>query len=202
MRIAIINLTAGGMSGGYRKYLQKVLPRMAKSDDVEEILYTTPLSIDIQSWFSFSPKVNFVTSKPFNMVYYSPEYGLKKTLERFSPDVIFIPVERYFKFDRIPVENMIQNMEPFADNLIENSVYNKRRLNIQRIIAKRAVEKSDRVVVILKYVKEFLMYNWNIPDEKIGLISHGIELPMNREIQLSQNMPKDWEENLYLLQYL
>ena len=125
MRIAIINLTAGGMSGGYRKYLQNVLPRMAESNDVEEIFCATPPSIDIQSWFSFLPKVNFITCKPFSIVYYSPEYELKKALERFSPDVIFIPVERYFKFDRIPIVNMIQNMESFVDNLIENSVYNK-----------------------------------------------------------------------------
>jgi hypothetical protein len=93
-------------------------------------------------------------------------------------------------------------MEPFTGSIDGNSFTDKCRLYIKFHMAKGAIKKADRVVAISKYVKEFLMYNWNIPDEKIGLVSHGIELPMNRGIQLSQNMPKDWEENLYLLQYL
>ena len=120
MRIAIINLTGGGMSGGYRKYLQNVLPRMAASNSVDEILCTSPSSIDILSWFSFLPKVKFITCKPFKWMYYRPDDDLKKSLKEFSPDVIFIPVERYFKFNSVPIVNMIQNMEPFADNLNGN----------------------------------------------------------------------------------
>jgi len=92
MRIAIINLTAGGMSGGYRKYLENILPRMVESNDADEIFCATPTSIDIQSWFSFLPKVKFVTCKPYNFLHFSPDYKLKKILDKFSPDIIFIPV--------------------------------------------------------------------------------------------------------------
>ena len=56
MRVAIINLTGGGMSGGYRKYLCNVLPRMAVYDDVGAILCATPESIGIQDWFDPMPK--------------------------------------------------------------------------------------------------------------------------------------------------
>jgi glycosyltransferase involved in cell wall biosynthesis len=90
---------------------------------------------------------------------------------------------------------MIQNMESFADNLIENSVYNKCRLNVQRIIAKRAVEKTDRVIALSKYVKEFLSYKWNIPEEKIGLVYHGVELPRFKDYIRPKNIPKDWEDS-------
>lgn len=51
MRIAIVNLTAGGMSGGYRKFLRNVIPRMAKHEDVEAILCASPDSIGVQDWF-------------------------------------------------------------------------------------------------------------------------------------------------------
>ncbi len=34
------------MSGGYRKYLQNVLPRMAESNDVEEILLLVLMGIE------------------------------------------------------------------------------------------------------------------------------------------------------------
>ena len=195
MKIAIINLTGGGMSGGYCKYLQNVLPRMAESNDVEEILCATPSSIDIQSWFSFLPKVKFITCKPFKWMYYKPDDDLKKSLKEFSPDVIFIPVERYFKFNSVPIVNMIQNMEPFAENIDENYFINKCRLYIQRLVAKRAIKKADRTIALSKYVKEFLSHKWNIPEEKIGLVYHGIEIPRFKEFIRPNNIPKDWEGN-------
>lgn len=195
MKIAIINLTSGGMSEGYRKYLKNILPRMAANNIVEGVLCATPSTIDIQNCFNFMPKVNFITCKSFNFIYYAPEYELKKALEKFSPGVIFIPVERYFKFDKVPIVNMIQNMEPFAEVIYEKSFYNTCRLNIQRIIAKRAVEKSDRVIAISKYVKGFLLNKWNISEDKIGLVYHGIELPQLKEYIRPKNIPKDWDGN-------
>lgn len=195
MKIVIVNLTGGGMSGGYRKYLQIVLPRMAASNNVEEILCATPSSMNVQSWFSFSPKVICIACKSFNFINYVPEREFKKTLEIFSPDVIFIPVERYFKFDGVPIVNMIQNMEPFAENIDVNSFTDKCRLYIQRLVAKRAIKKADRTIALSKYVKEFLLNKWNVPEEKIGLVYHGIELPLTNEYVRPNNIPKDWEGN-------
>jgi len=65
MRVAIINLTGGGMSEGYRKYLRNVLSRMARHNDVEAILCASPESIDVQSWVNSMPNVRFVSCKPF-----------------------------------------------------------------------------------------------------------------------------------------
>jgi len=195
MKIAIINLTGGGMSGGYKKYMRNVIPRMAINLDIESILCATPSSIDIQSWFSFLPKVKFITCKPFKWMYYRPDDDLKKSLKEFSPDVIFIPVERYFKFNSVPIVNMIQNMEPFAENIDENYFINKCRLYIQRLVAKRAIKKADRTIALSKYVKEFLSHKWNIPEEKIGLVYHGIEIPRFKEFIRPNNIPKDWEGN-------
>jgi len=162
---------------------------LAVHSDVEAILCASPKSINVQDWFRFLPKVNFISCKPFNFVHYALEHELKKALEIFSPDVIFIPVERYFKFSRVPIVNMIQNMEPFAENINESSFANKCRLCIQRLVARRAIKKSDRVIAISKYVKEFLIHKWNISEGKIGLVYHGIELPGDEELQLPQNMP-------------
>lgn len=195
MKIAIINLTSGGISGGYKKYLINVLPRMTASNNVEEILCVTPPSIEIQSWFSFLPKTIFVACNPYNFLRFTPDYKLKKVLEEFSPDVIFIPVERYFQFGRILVVNMIQNMEPFAENIDGNSFTDKCRLYIQRLVAKRAIRKSDRVIAISRYVRKFLSNTWGISEGKIGLVYHGIELPQPKEYIRPKNIPKDWERN-------
>lgn len=195
MRVAILNLTGGGISGGYRKYLQNVIPRMAKDLAIEEILCAAPPSINIREWFSFLPKVMFVTCKPYNFLHFITDYKVKLILDEFSPDIIFIPVERYFKFNSVPIVNMIQNMEPFAENIDENYFINKCRLYIQRLVAKRAIKKSNRVIAISRYVKEFLSYKWNIPEEKIGLVYHGIEIPRFKEFIRPKNIPKDWEGN-------
>ena len=195
MKIAIINLTTGGMSGGYKKYLQNLLPRLAVYSEVEAILCATLPSINIREWFSFLPKVKFVACKPYNFLHFNPDHELKKALEIFSPDVIFVPVGRYFKFDGVPIVNMIQNMEPFAKNVDMNSFTDKCRSYIQRLVAKRAIKKSDRIIAISRYVKEFLMHKWNIPEEKVSLIYHGIELPQHKEEIRPKNIPKDWEGN-------
>ena len=193
MRVAILNLTGGGISGGYKKYLQNVIPRMAKDPTIEEILCATPYSINIKKWFSFLPKVKFVICKPYNFLHFSPDYKLKKFLDGFSPDIIFIPVERYFKFDGVPIINMIQNMEPFAENIDVNSFTDKCRMYIQHLVAKRAIRKSDRVIAVSKYVKKFLLDKWNVPEEKIGLVYHGIELPqLKEECIRPKNILKDW----------
>ena len=63
MKIAIVNLTGGGISGGYKKYLINVLPKIAVHSEVETMLCASPLSIDIQDWFGFLPKVNFIMGR-------------------------------------------------------------------------------------------------------------------------------------------
>lgn len=78
MRIAIINLTGGRMSGGYRKYLINVLPKMAMHSEAEAILCASPLSIDIQNWFNSLPKVIFITCKSFKWKFYKPDNHLIK----------------------------------------------------------------------------------------------------------------------------
>ena len=195
MKIAIINLTAGGMSGGYQKYLINVLPRMAMHSDVESILCASPKSINVQNWFSFLPNVKFVICNPYNFLNFIPDYKFIKILKIFSPDVIFIPVGRYFKFDRIPIVNMIQGMESFAENLDENFVSESCRLYAKHILVKKAIKNSDRVIAISRYVKEFLLHKWNVLEEKIVLVYHGVESPQLKEYVRPNNIPKEWEEN-------
>ena len=68
MRIAVINITAGGMSGGYRKYLRNVIPRMANHEDVESILCASPESIGISGWFDSISNIRCVNCKPFRFM--------------------------------------------------------------------------------------------------------------------------------------
>ena len=111
VRIAIINITGGSISGGYRKYLLNMIPRMAQHSDIEAILCLSPKSLNAQSWFGAVENVYFENCPSLKLLCIGINQSLSRVLREFSPDVLFIPTERYFKFDNLPVVNMIQNME-------------------------------------------------------------------------------------------
>jgi hypothetical protein len=90
-------------------------------------------------------------------------------LEEFSPDVIFAPVERSFRFSEIPVVNMIQNMEQFVSNINGNPFNESLKLWVQYVDGKRAIKKADRIIVLSRFVFDFLVTHWGIPNEKIGI---------------------------------
>lgn len=192
MKIAIVNQTGGGMSGGYRKYLQNILPRMAMHPDVEAMLCATPESIGVQDWFDSMPKVRFVSCKPFRFLFSSRDVELLRELERFSPDVIFVPVERKFRFKSVPVVNMIQNMEPFVANSDGNPLSERFRNWLRSIEGKSALKRSSRVIAISGYVRDFLVQHWNIPNDKIDLVYHGVDLPESKNGHRPDIIPEGW----------
>jgi glycosyltransferase involved in cell wall biosynthesis len=191
MKIAIINLTGGGISGGYRKYLQNVLPRIAAHPDVKAILCAAPESLNVEGWFKPLPKVEFISCKPYRFLGYGTDSELNRRLQEFSPDVIFVPTERYFQFSNAPIVRMLQNMEPFVTNINGDSCSERVRQWIQAVDAKRAIKRSDRVIVPSEFVRDFLIQSWKIQLEHIGVVYHGIDLAKNKG-QCPALIPKDW----------
>jgi len=193
MRIGIINITGGGMSGGYRKYLCNLIPRMASNSAVEVVLCALPQSLNIQDWFEPISNVNFVTCRPFSPLRRSSDSQLHMHLERFSPDVIFVPIERSFRFREVPVVNMIQNMEPFVANSNENPIGERFRQWVQYVDGRRAIRNADGIIALSKFVSDFLETQWKIPAEKIGLVYHGIDASRNGDCKRPHIIPEDWE---------
>jgi len=179
MKIAIINITGGGMSGGYRKYLRNVIPRMSKHPDVSAILCASPASLNIKYWIEPLPNVKFVDCKPYRLFGYGNDSELNYKLKEFSPDVIFVPTERYFKFNGVPIVNMLQNMEPFVSGIDGNPFGERLKMLLLCIDAKRAIIKADRIIAVSNFVKDFLMTSWGIQSDRIGVVYHGID--MNQE---------------------
>lgn len=195
MKVAVINLTGGGMSGGYRKYLCNVIPRMAKHKDAEAILCASPESIGVKNWFDPLLNVRFVGCKRFQFLFSYRDAELFQELEKFSPDVIFVPVERNFKFKSVPVVNMIQNMEPFVADSDGNPIRERFRHWVQYIDGRRTVRNANGVIAISEFVLDFLETQWQIPRKKIELAYHGIDGERNFPIQKSQNIPESWQNN-------
>jgi glycosyltransferase involved in cell wall biosynthesis len=193
MKIAILNITGGGMSDGYRKYLRNIIPRVAQHPNVEAILCASPGSLNIQSWFQSLFNVEFVDCAPFRFLYHRSGKGLKQYLEKFSADVLFFPPGQHFSFNNTPVVSMVQNMEPFVPN-IESTPFSERFRNMVRSInAKKASKKANRVIAVSRYVRDFLISHLNIPKDKIAMVYHGIDLPENKEIPRPDIIPKGWD---------
>lgn len=195
IKIAIINLTAGGISEGYRKYLNNMLPRLASYPEVEGLLCVFPFQLSLQDQFAHLLNIEFIKCKPFKFMHHNPEPELKKHLERFSPDVIFVPLERYFRFDGVPLVTMIQNMGPLVSPVKANPFSEKIRWWAQTIEAKIAIKKADRIIAISNFVKVFLIKQLKVPIEKISLIYFGAELPTRGRIQKPVQIPEDWKHS-------
>ena len=182
------------MSGGYHKYLQNVLPRIAKYDNVEAILCATPKPLGVADWFDPMPNVRFVSCKPFRFLSPHRDVELLRELERFSPDVIFVPVERKIRVKSVPVVTMIQNMEPFVNNVDGNPISERFRQWVQYVNGKRAIKNADGIIALSNFVFDFLVKCWNIPNKKIGLVHHGINAKKNVNGCKPDIIPKGWHD--------
>lgn len=170
MRIAVVNLTAGGLSGGYRKYLHNILPLMAKDARVKGLKVFLPAGND-----------NLILGSTV-IVHSIPSFNtlrkvswLKSEIAKWQPDLVFIPTARGLECGDIPVVTMIRNMEPlvvpFGGNPLRECIVNIGRI----IIARQACRKADRVIAVSDYVKNYLVEKWNIKEHQIGVVYHGID---------------------------
>ncbi|MBU0533492.1 MAG: glycosyltransferase family 4 protein [Candidatus Omnitrophica bacterium] len=178
MKIAIINMTNGGISGGYKKYLLNILPRLASNDNIDSLLCISPSSLQVDTWFSLMQNVEFVNCSPFGFLKFRFDRSLKQKLIKFSPDLIFVPVARHFEFSGVPVLNMVQNILPFLRKEVDElSFSEKLRLYIQHIESVKALKLAKRTIVTSNFVKDFLIEKAGISKEKISLVYFGKDSP-------------------------
>ena len=185
------------MSDGYRKYLINIIPRISKHSEVESILCATPSSINLENDFEKLPNVQFKHCQPFKLIYNKQDIALNETLEKYSPDVVYVPVERYFRFKTVPVVNMIQNMEPFIYPFKGNPV-SERIKNLLRIIyAKKALNNADRIIAVSEFVKDFLSSRYGIPGHKFGVVHHGLDISERRNAGTPVPIPSHWQNKFF-----
>ena len=198
MKIAIVNHTAGGVSGGYKKYLCNVIPRIALHPEIEEILLVSPESWNLQDWFIPPPNIKFVDFifKSTNLFFPKFNKKLHDILLHYQPDTIYVPVERYLGINDIPVVTLLQNMEPFVKNINKNS-FELFRQSAQYLIAKKSIISSTRIIALSDFVRSFLIEQWQIPKEKISLIYHGVDDPNDESVVKPVVVPPGWNEFLF-----
>jgi glycosyltransferase involved in cell wall biosynthesis len=176
MRLAIVNITAGRLSGGYSKYLENLIPYLLQNKEISALLVAIPEGVNFTAWRMKFPSVQWVTLKPRPWSLFSVRNSEKKMIGNFSPDIIFIPTARFCKLGNIAVINMVRNMEPLIRLKNSNNLFHRLKLAIQYQITKNAVFRADRVIAVSDFVKQFLISKWNIPNKKIGMIYYGCKI--------------------------
>lgn len=171
MRIALVNLTGGGLSGGYRKYLEEIAPRLAAHPEVTDLKMFSPESdafpavagVHQFSW----PRHDWVSARS----------ALRSAVRKYVPDVVFIPTARYFA-SGFPTVTMVRNMEPLVLPFAGNPPTERLRNLMRRRAAKRSCARSTRVIAVSGFVRDFLQQRWHVPAGNIGVVFHGVNDPL------------------------
>lgn len=171
MRIAVVNLTAGGLSGGYRKYLRELVPRLAGAPGVEHVEVLLPEAANasqglggasVSEW----PRAGMRATRGW----------IRRRLEELDPGVVFIPTARFIS-SGYPTVVMVRNMEPLAAPFAGNSVVESLRNIARRAAARRACSKATKVIAVSDYVAAFVRDRWGIPSGRVAVVPHGVSAP-------------------------
>ena len=189
MKVAIVNLTGGGLSYGYINYLSEVLPRMLSHPRVSQIYVYVPPGFSQYFAGMLAPECLRQFEGGLR-----GRRQLRLDLGRISPDVVFFPGNQWMNLGRIPSVAMIQSMlpmvMPFGGNGWLDIVKNLVRARLTRI----ACERANRVIAISNYVQEFLMNNWHIAPTRIGMVYHGVKPPPDAAaMRMPVSIPRDWQ---------
>jgi len=173
MKLAILNLTGGGISGGHKKYLLNMLPRLAAAPEIMAILCASPSALGAETWLPRHPKISYVSCGPFRPFRHSPEPGLAAALHDFSPDVIFVPIERYVNYKGLPVVVMLQNMAPLTGTKTGYGIKERLVAAVRKYETYVALRRSAEIIVPTNYVKNYLSEKAAVPAGKIAAIHYG-----------------------------
>lgn len=175
MKLAIANLTNGGMSGGYVKYLRHLLPRIAADrrvdcldvflpDGLDRFIPGLPATATIHSWPSEEAGTGWTDFS-----------RLRTRISYATPDVVFIPTARWMDFGATPVVVMVRNMEPFLGAHAGNPPLEYLR-NIARVYAaRRACQRATKVIAVSQFVAQFVTDSLKVAAGKSVTIYHGTE---------------------------
>jgi glycosyltransferase involved in cell wall biosynthesis len=175
MKLAIVNLTAGGLSGGYRKYLQRLVPLLQNVSGVSGLEIFIPERATTTITLEGVPLRTIAATDA-----YRGYAQLKTHLRASKPDVVFIPTANWLHCGPIPVVAMVRNMEPLLVPFEGNSLIDGLKNLARTYAARRASQRSCRVIAVSQYVRDFITQRWGLAIDRVGVVPHGIEPPVTQ----------------------
>lgn len=167
LKVALVNLTSGGLSGGYAKYLAALLPLIDADSRVAQLAVFAPPGVRVPGF----EQVRTWAAGPLQ----DPHRELRRQLAAIAPDVIFFPTARLVRLGSTPTVVMVRNMEPLTVPFAGNP-WREGLRNVARAIAARAAcRRASRVIAVSKHVEAFVKKRWRVPEDGISVVYHGIE---------------------------
>jgi len=173
MRLLLLNITAGGISGGYKNYLDNLLPIITKNKNISELFIVIPKIISFQHLKQcITSDIDFNKEK-FVFIQYKRLRQIKSIITKISPDIIYIPTARYIKIRNIPIVSAVQNMWPLAWNNKNYPLIEKLKYIALKKITKSAINKSDHIIAPSNFVYSYLIDKMHISKDKISQVYFG-----------------------------
>ncbi len=163
----MVNLTGGGFSGGYKKYLLSLVPVMRRMSRLESLAVYVPESS--------LGGLNLPDLKSWRGGVISGRRNLRKELSLSRPDVIFVPNFPVVRFENVPCVNMIRNMEMVTSPLGQNNAIDSVKNLARQFLAKQSCKSARRVIAVSGYVQNYLVNFWRVPADKVGIVYHGVD---------------------------
>jgi glycosyltransferase involved in cell wall biosynthesis len=167
VKVALANVTSGGLSGGYRKYLSRMAPRLRGHPRISALEIYVP-----EAARALVPDLEGAQYGPAGT-----SGWLRERLGRFRPDVLFIPTARRVGGVGMPTVVMVRNMEPLILPFSGNPISEGLRNVMRRWAAWRACRGADRIIAVSGFVRDFLVNRWGLPEAKVPIVYHGVEPP-------------------------
>jgi glycosyltransferase involved in cell wall biosynthesis len=169
VKIAIVNLTSGGLSGGYLKYLRALVPLLRQDARISQLDLFVPEGVALEGC---GPLRTWPARDGLGA-----HRALRGELDRLSPDVAFFPTARLIDCGPVPTVVMVRNMEPltvpFGGNTWRESLRNIARARA----ARAACQRASRIIAVSDHVRSFVTERWQLPAERVALVYHGVDAP-------------------------
>jgi len=172
MRLAVVNLTGGGLSLGYRKYLAEMLPRLAKHPDVEDLVVFAPARALTQASIGGVGVVPWSTRDSWLGL-----RSVRREIHARRAGVVFVPTARPFRASAVPTVVMVRNMEPFEVPFGSNPLPEALRNHLRLREARRACRTAERVLAVSEHVRTHLVRRWQLNPDSVGVVRHGVGEP-------------------------
>jgi glycosyltransferase involved in cell wall biosynthesis len=195
MRLAMICLTGGDVSGGYRTYLQNMLPRLAAHRDVEALLCLAPERAGLPESLGPVSGLTHAPCRPLGARHLvrEPDRLMQAALAAFAPDIVFVSLGRYIRWRRVPTVVMLQNMEPFVPGLPGDPPVERCRKFLERRLAARAVRRADHTIAVSGFVREYLTKTLRVPLRRVSQVYYGMPPIGDAPRARPASVPREWD---------
>jgi glycosyltransferase involved in cell wall biosynthesis len=173
MKITVVNLTGGGLSGGYLKYLRELLPLLWRDPEVSKLQVFWPAGTESRLGAGLPERDGFTCRDTRE-----GRALLRQRIRQLAPDVVFFPSYRWLELGGCPTVSMIRNMEPLVRPIAGNRVSDMARNLGRAYAAWQACRHATRVIAVSNYVRDFLVRTWHVPEERLGVVYHGVAPPL------------------------